>query len=179
MSPLTQSYLTYLKSYMKKTKAALQTKADAGDENAKARLATFETAAGAFAKKMIGNFKDYEFFTGESMDPDGMVVLMNYREDGITPYMIFWKDGLREVSRERVSAMIFLIVHADAISSSHRSRSKRLIFPDFQSIIPKPTMLPLHPYTIFLTSIHLFSSCIWSRRDITSLALDCMYKQYM
>lgn len=90
---------------MKKTKAALQTKADAGDENAKARLATFETAAGAFAKKMIGNFKDYEFFTGESMDPDGMVVLMNYREDGITPYMIFWKDGLREVSRSLSTAI--------------------------------------------------------------------------
>jgi hypothetical protein len=93
-----QSFLTYLKGYMKKTKAALQAKADGGNDEAKERLAKFETGAAAFAKKMIGNFKDYEFFTGESMDPDGMVVMMNYREDGITPYMIFWKDGLREVS---------------------------------------------------------------------------------
>merc|ERR1711977_216002 len=30
-------------------------------------------------------------------NPDGMVVLMNYREDGVTPYMVFWKDGLKEV----------------------------------------------------------------------------------
>jgi hypothetical protein len=43
------------------------------------------------------------------MDPDGMVVLMNYREDGITPYMIFWKDGLREVSRSLSTAIIIRI----------------------------------------------------------------------
>ena len=28
------------------------------------------------------------------MNPDGMVGLLNYREDGITPYMLFYKDGL-------------------------------------------------------------------------------------
>jgi hypothetical protein len=79
------------------------------------RVATFEKAAAGFAKKVIGNFKDYEFYTGESMDTEGMVALLNYREDGITPYressfalltpprwswltsVTFWKDGLREV----------------------------------------------------------------------------------
>jgi len=25
-----------------------------------------------------------------------MVALLNYREDGTTPYLIFWKDGLKE-----------------------------------------------------------------------------------
>jgi len=45
----------------------------------------------------VANFKDYEFYTGESMNPDGMVALLNYREDGITPYFTFWKDGLKEV----------------------------------------------------------------------------------
>jgi hypothetical protein len=30
------------------------------------------------------------------MDPDGMVALLNYREDGITPYFTFFKDGLAE-----------------------------------------------------------------------------------
>ena len=34
--------------------------------------------------------------TGESMNPDGMVTLLNYREDGVTPYFVFWKDGLKE-----------------------------------------------------------------------------------
>lgn len=36
-------------------------------------------------------------FTGESMNADGMVALLNYREDGVTPYLTFWKDGLKEV----------------------------------------------------------------------------------
>lgn len=57
----------------------------------------FETKAGAFAKKIIGNFKDYEFYTGESMNPDGMVVLLNYREDGVTPYVTIWKHGIKEM----------------------------------------------------------------------------------
>ena len=30
-------------------------------------------------KKVIGNFNDYEFYTGESMNPDGMIALLNYR----------------------------------------------------------------------------------------------------
>jgi len=75
-----KSYLTYLKGYMKSVKAKLQeTKPD--------EVAAFEKGAAAFAKKVVANFKDYEFFTGESMDPDGMCVLLNYREDGTTPYM--------------------------------------------------------------------------------------------
>jgi len=75
-----KSYLTYLKGYMKSVKAKLQeTKPD--------EVAAFEKGAAAFAKKVVANFKDYEFYTGESMDPDGMCVLLNYREDGTTPYM--------------------------------------------------------------------------------------------
>jgi hypothetical protein len=35
----------------------------------------FEKRAGAAAKKLLANFKDYEFYTGESMDPDGMYVI--------------------------------------------------------------------------------------------------------
>ena len=33
---------------------------------------------------------------------NGMVVLMDFREDGVTPYMLFWKDGLQE---EKVVSM--------------------------------------------------------------------------
>ncbi|XP_035532813.1 translationally-controlled tumor protein homolog [Morone saxatilis] len=40
------------------------------------------------------DFKNLQFFLGESMNPDGMVGLLNYREDGVTPYMLFFKDGL-------------------------------------------------------------------------------------
>jgi len=43
------------------------------------RVATFEKEATNFAKKIVANFKDFEFYTGESMNPDGMVALLNYR----------------------------------------------------------------------------------------------------
>ena len=34
--------------------------------------------------------------TGEKMNPEGMCALMDFREDGVTPYMLFFKDGLEE-----------------------------------------------------------------------------------
>merc|ERR1712093_597137 len=89
-----KTYLTYLKGYMKAVKTYLQ-------ENKPDQVEAFEKGAQAFAKKIVGNFKDYEFYTGESMDPDGMVVLLTYREDGTTPYLIYWKHGLKE---EKISA---------------------------------------------------------------------------
>ena len=36
----------------------------------------FEKGASGFAKKIVANFKDYEFLIGESMDPDGMCVVI-------------------------------------------------------------------------------------------------------
>lgn len=35
-----------------------------------------------------------QFFTGESMNPDGTIGLLDFREDGVTPFMLFFKDGL-------------------------------------------------------------------------------------
>ena len=84
-----KSYLAYLKGYMKAIKAELQ-------ESNPDRIPEFEKKAAEFAKKVVGKFSDWEFYTGESMNPDGMVALLNYREDGVTPYFVFWKDGLKE-----------------------------------------------------------------------------------
>jgi hypothetical protein len=77
---------------MKKVKEAM--KAKGADE---AAIKDFETKAGGYAKKIISNFKDYEFLIGEKMDPDGMVILLNYREDGVTPFVTVWKHGLIEM----------------------------------------------------------------------------------
>lgn len=85
-----KSYITYIKGYMKRIKAKLA-------ETDPEAVSVFEKGAAAYVKKIVANFKDYEFFTGESMDPDGMVVLLNYREDGTTPYLVYWKHGLSEV----------------------------------------------------------------------------------
>ncbi|KAH9062712.1 translationally controlled tumor-associated [Lactarius vividus] len=85
-----KSFLTYLKGYMKAVKEKLsKDKPESVDQ--------FEKGATTYAKKIIANFKDYEFYIGESMNPDGMVALLNYREDGVTPYFTFWKHGLKEV----------------------------------------------------------------------------------
>lgn len=35
-------------------------------------ITKFEKGAAGYAKKIVGNFKDYDFYVGESMDPDGM-----------------------------------------------------------------------------------------------------------
>lgn len=62
-----------------------------------ATVKAFQTGAQGYFTKVIGpNFKDYDFYVGESMDTDGMVCLLNYREDGITPFMTVWKAGLSE-----------------------------------------------------------------------------------
>jgi len=84
-----KQYLTHLKAYLKKVKEEL------GDDAE--RIEKFEASAQAYAKKIIAKFKDYEFYTGESMDPEAMVLLLNYREDGVTPYFTIWKDGVEEV----------------------------------------------------------------------------------
>jgi len=85
-----KSYLSYLKAYMKRVKEKLA-------ELEPDRVQAFEKGAAAYAKKIVANFKDFEFYTGESMDPDGMVALLNYRDDGVTPYFTFWKDGTKQV----------------------------------------------------------------------------------
>lgn len=87
-----KSYLSHLKGYMKKVKEAMKEKG-ASEE----KIKEFETGAQAYAKKIVSNFKDYDFYTGESMDVDGMVILMNYREDGVTPFVTIWKHGLTEM----------------------------------------------------------------------------------
>ncbi|KAK5063699.1 hypothetical protein LTR16_010234, partial [Cryomyces antarcticus] len=81
-----KSYLSHLKTYMKKVKEAMKNNGSSDDE-----VKEFEKSAAGYAKKIVAGFKDYEFLIGESMDPDGMVILLNYREDGVTPYVTVWK----------------------------------------------------------------------------------------
>ncbi|KAL7789807.1 translationally controlled tumor-associated [Trichoderma ceciliae] len=88
-----KGYLSYLKSYMKAVKAGLLEKGAPAET-----ITAFEKGAQTYVKeKLLPNFKDFEFYTGESMNPDGMVVLLNYREDGVTPYVIVWKHGVTEM----------------------------------------------------------------------------------
>ncbi|KAM9347391.1 translationally-controlled tumor protein homolog [Symphorus nematophorus] len=82
-----KSYRSYIKEYLKAIKAHLET-------TNPERVNTFQKDAQAAMADVLEQFKDLQFFTGESMNPEGMVGLLNYREDGVTPYMLFFKDGL-------------------------------------------------------------------------------------
>ncbi|PVU94845.1 hypothetical protein BB561_002225 [Smittium simulii] len=84
-----KSYMTYIKGYMKEVSNYLT-------ENNPERLSTFKEKAPAFVKKIISNIGDYDFYVGESMNPDGMIALLNYREDGVTPFFTYFRDGLKE-----------------------------------------------------------------------------------
>jgi len=84
-----KGYMAYIKTYM----ATLLTKLK--DTNPD-RVSAFQKGASAFVKKVLGDFNNYDFYTGESMTIEAMVVLKSYKEDGITPYFYFFKDGLLE-----------------------------------------------------------------------------------
>ncbi|CAI9573784.1 unnamed protein product [Staurois parvus] len=82
-----EAFKRYIKDYMKAIKCHLE-------KNNPERVQLFMTGAAEKIKSLLANFKDLQFFTGESMDPDGMVGFLDYREDGITPFMTFFLDGL-------------------------------------------------------------------------------------
>ncbi|KAG9288281.1 hypothetical protein G9A89_021312 [Geosiphon pyriformis] len=87
-----KGYIAYIKGYMKGIKEHLT-------QSNPERVPIFEKNAQEFVKKILGNFKDYEFYIPSNYyneDKQGMVVLLNYREDGVTPYFVYFKDGLKE-----------------------------------------------------------------------------------
>jgi hypothetical protein len=86
-----KSYTLYLKDYMKKLVARLE-------EKAPDQVDVFKTNMNKVMKDILGRFKELQFFTGSSMDIDGIVGLMEYREiDGDSvPVLMFFKHGLEE-----------------------------------------------------------------------------------
>ncbi|XP_078668347.1 translationally-controlled tumor protein homolog [Branchiostoma floridae x Branchiostoma belcheri] len=82
-------YMEYMKEYMKKVKEHLE-------EEQPERVEPFMVAATPAVKHIVQNLENWQFFIGETENKEGMVALLNYRDDRITPYMLFFKDGLRE-----------------------------------------------------------------------------------
>ena len=82
-----KSYLIHIKGYMKELKIKLE-------KDNPERVEDFTKGMQEVVTAIAKNIKNYEFFVGESMNPDGMVALLDYREDGVTPFMLFFKDGL-------------------------------------------------------------------------------------
>jgi len=80
-----KDYMTHIKEYMKEVKTKLE-KDNHPDKD------LFQKNVQDFIKDVLANFKDYQFFCGETMKPEGMLALMKWDEE--TPYMYFFKHGL-------------------------------------------------------------------------------------
>ena len=83
------SFKDWLKTYSKKLKEHLEA-------NAPDRVKPFQAGMTKVAKEILGKFDEFRFYLGENMNIDGLVVLQFYREDGLTPVFMYFKDGLRE-----------------------------------------------------------------------------------
>lgn len=68
------------------------------EEQSPDQVEVFKTNTNKVMKDILSRFKDLQFFTGESMDIDGIVALMEYREiDGESvPVLMLFKHGLEE-----------------------------------------------------------------------------------
>lgn len=77
--------------YMKKVNEALKAKGTSDEE-----IKKFQTGAANAVKKILANFDNYDVYTGESMEEGSMMILVDFREDGTTPYATVWKYGLEE-----------------------------------------------------------------------------------
>lgn len=80
-----------LLAYIKRLNEKLQAEPD-GDAKSK----EFRSGAAAALKKLSAKAADFDVYMGESMNNEGMYILVNYREDGITPFATIWKHGLKE-----------------------------------------------------------------------------------
>merc|ERR1711983_360071 len=87
-----KDYMVYLKDYMKKVVKYLE------DNDRSGEVDTFKKNINNVMKELLGKFKDLQFFTGESMDSDAMILILDYREvDGEErPILMAFKHGISE-----------------------------------------------------------------------------------
>ncbi|KAJ6078311.1 hypothetical protein N7467_008064 [Penicillium canescens] len=90
LKPSKESYKSHLKAYIKKlNKRVAETKSEA-------ELKAWQEKVKVAMKKVTANYDNYDLLMGESMNGDAMYVLIDFREDGVTPFATVWADGLRE-----------------------------------------------------------------------------------
>lgn len=84
-----KSFMGYLKDYMKKIVAKLE-------ESKPTEVDVFKTNINKAMKDLLSRFKDLQFFTGESMDVDGMIAILEYKDFNgeEKPCIYFFKHGL-------------------------------------------------------------------------------------
>ncbi|XP_033615110.1 translationally-controlled tumor protein-like [Fukomys damarensis] len=81
-----EAYKKYIKDYMKSIKGKLE-------EQRPERVKPLMTGAAEQVKHILANFKNYQFFIGANVNPDGVAALLDYGADGVTPSVISFKGG--------------------------------------------------------------------------------------
>merc|ERR1711990_927913 len=69
-----KDYTVYLKDYMKKIVKYLEENDRAGEVD------DFKKNIAGKMKELLGKFKDLQFFTGESMEADAMILMVEYKD---------------------------------------------------------------------------------------------------
>ncbi|KAJ5114293.1 TCTP family protein [Penicillium alfredii] len=90
LKPSKDAFKAHLKAYVKKVLKKLEEKGDAD------AIAEFKANAAGAIKKISANYDNYDVLMGSSMDGDAMHMLIDFREDGVTPFATLWKHGLKE-----------------------------------------------------------------------------------
>merc|ERR1739848_232296 len=87
-----KDYTVYLKDYMKKVVKYLE------DNNRAGEVDEFKKNINGVMKDLLGKFKDLQFFTGESMDAEAMIMIMDYKDyqGEERPVLMAFKHGLNE-----------------------------------------------------------------------------------
>merc|ERR1711942_633719 len=87
-----KDYTVYPKDYMKKVVKYLE------DNNRAGEVDEFKKNINGVMKELLGKFKDLQFFTGESMEAEAMILIMDYKEyEGEErPVIMAFKHGLEE-----------------------------------------------------------------------------------
>jgi len=87
-----KDYLDHLKKYIKFLSDKKKAAGVAGDE-----LTAYQKVLQEKFKQIKAGFDKQEFepYINDDYDQSGMMPLLNYREDGVTPYLTFFLDGMR------------------------------------------------------------------------------------
>jgi len=87
-----KDFTVYLKDYMKRVIKYLEENDRAGE------VEEFKKNITEAMKSLLSKFKELQFFTGESMDGDAMVIMCEYKEVNgeERPVLMFFKHGLEE-----------------------------------------------------------------------------------
>jgi len=87
-----KGYTKYIKEYGKKLVEKMAEKG-ASEED----IDAFKTKMAKKCGEIVKNFKEYDVYINEDYNEDGMLPLLNYREDGETAYFTYFAAGVKGV----------------------------------------------------------------------------------